>query len=96
MRIRLGQYYWSASLPITLLAGAAIGLLLFLGTWQLQRAEQKAVIFDNFATGGSRVSTRAPVRFAGARYTTVRIRGSYIPDRQVLIDNITHAGRVGY
>jgi surfeit locus 1 family protein len=96
MRIRLGQYYWSAGLAITLLAGAAVGLFVFLGAWQLQRAGQKTVLYESFSSGESRVLTSAPATLGDARYATVRILGSYVPDRQVLIDNMTQAGRVGY
>lgn len=81
---------------MTLLASVAIGLFVFLGVWQLQRAGQKTVLYENFATGDSRVLTRAPTKLGDSRYATVSVRGNYVSDRQVLIDNMTLAGRVGY
>ncbi len=96
MRIRLGQYYWSASLAMTLLATVAFGLFVFLGGWQLQRAEQKVVLFDSFDRGTTSIVTQAPQQLGDARYATVRVRGRFVPDRQILIDNMTHRGRVGY
>ena len=64
--------------------------------WQLDRAAEKAVIYERFATGHAQVFEVPPDRMGDSRYATVRVQGRYIPDRQILIDSMTHAGRAGY
>ncbi len=80
----------------TLAVVALLPLLLWLGFWQLDRAQQKRALLDGFAAGD-----RAPVALDGGlashpRYTRVRVAGRYRPDRQVLIDNMTRDGIAGY
>jgi surfeit locus 1 family protein len=75
---------------------AILPLLLWLGFWQLDRAGQKRALVDGFAAGD-----RAPVDLAAgldsyARYTRVRVAGSYRSERQILIDNMTRDGQAGY
>ena len=85
--------------------------LLGLGRWQLQRADEKRVLFDAFARGDLHgVQTpnvtlpgRTAVREIGRdtpplpRYSRVFARGVYDGAHQVLIDNMTDAhGRAGY
>lgn len=78
----------------TLIVVPLVGLLAWLGTWQIERAEEKreqSALFE--ATGAPAVSLPpAP----GARYARVALEGHYLPDRQVLLDNMTHLGRVGF
>jgi surfeit locus 1 family protein len=75
------------------------GVLLFaqLGRWQLHRAAEKRALQDDFAAGslqttelGARALAELP------RYTQVRLRGHYEPAHQLLLDNMTEAGRIGY
>jgi len=71
--------------------------LVSLGRWQLQRAEQKRVLFDAFDRGADTtypIDVRSPPL---PRYAQVEARGHYDGSRQVLIDNMTNAdGRAGY
>ena len=80
----------------TLAVLALLPLLLWLGFWQLDRAEQKRALLDGFAAGD-----RPAVALNGGlasypRYTRVRSVGRYRPDRQILIDNMTRDGVAGY
>ena len=80
----------------TVLALAGIALFASLGRWQLDRAEQKRVLFEGFAAGASSAvdlpGTFEPVD----RYRRVRARGAYDASRQFLLDNMSHEGTPGY
>jgi surfeit locus 1 family protein len=74
-----------------------IALLVSLGRWQLERAEQKRALYDAFDKG------RDATRVIGVdtpplpRYQHVEARGSYDEAHQILIDNMTDAaGHAGY
>ena len=79
----------------TLLLVPALALLVWLGTWQVHRAESKRLQTAAFESAGS-VLPALPPAAAPARYSRVRLEGHYLPGRQVLLDNMTRAGRVGY
>jgi surfeit locus 1 family protein len=71
--------------------------LVSLGRWQLQRASEKRVLFDQFSRGAdaTRVIDSTTPRLP--RYQHVEARGHYDGSRQILIDNMTNAdGRAGY
>ncbi|CUA88221.1 SURF1 family protein [Pseudidiomarina woesei] len=91
------------SIRISKLIGAvltvlAISFLVKLGFWQLERAEQKQLFFEDYANRSEQVvelnqlhspSTRVP------RFSQVRIRGQF-KDDYLLLDNQIHEGEVGY
>lgn len=74
-----------------------LAVLVSLGRWQLQRADQKRELFDAFATGADAtrlIDLQTPPL---PRYRHIEARGSYDGSRQILIDNMTSAdGRAGY
>jgi len=86
--------WWAVLLAAT---GVAIGGTA--GLWQLGRAAEKRELEARFAAGGAAgalqqlVASEAAPRF---RYRTVRLTGRYDPDHQLLLDNISYAGRPGY
>lgn len=84
--------------PATIFAGVFLPLLLALGTWQLERAGDKQALFDDFAAGGEAVALVAGSRGLEElrRYAPVRAVGSYLPDRQFLLDNMVEGGQAGY
>lgn len=76
-----------------------LALLLWLGFWQLDRAEQKRELAAGYDSG----MAAAPRRVSDAaelldlpRHTPLIAAGHYVPDRQVLLDAQVHDGRVGY
>lgn len=92
------RFRFAPGLRLSLFAALFLPLLLGLGTWQWQRAEEKAVLE---ATLEARLA-RPPrtldleVDTAPPDLTRVRIEGRILADRQILRDNRTHQGRVGY
>jgi surfeit locus 1 family protein len=88
------------------LAGAGF---VTLGLWQLERAEVNRAIAERFHAAATLPPLEWPVTAAGAgagagvdpdttapRYRQIRLRGHYVPDRQVLLDNMTSHGVAGY
>jgi surfeit locus 1 family protein len=95
--IRIGSRRFEPRAITTLLTIVAIAGLVSLGRWQLRRAEEKRVLFEEFAAGtGSTLmidlsSARLP------RYQHVAFSGRYDASRQLLIDNMSNAeGQAGY
>ena len=90
---------WLGPWWATLLATAGVGIGVTAGLWQLDRAVEKRDLEARFATGGAAGALQQLVASADAadfRYRTVRVRGRYDPDHQVLLDNISHGRQPGY
>jgi surfeit locus 1 family protein len=98
LRVEFGDCRLVASWWMTLLT--LVGVLLFaqLGRWQWHRAEEKRALAAAFAAGGADFSAELGHRSTAAlpRYTQLRVHGRYESDHQFLLDNMAHAGRVGY
>jgi len=76
-----------------------LALLLWLGAWQLDRAEQKLRLraLTVQAMAGDAWPDLGPHELARARlYQRVQMRGRYDGAHQFLLDNITHNGVAGY
>ena len=77
------------------LAAALAGL----GLWQLERAAEKRALLERHAERRAAAPLPALPRPCDPdrhRYLRVRLRGRYLPDRQILLENRVHRGRVGY
>ena len=79
----------------TLLVVALVALLAGLGTWQLGRAREKNAQAHAFEASAA-AAVALPAESAPPRYLHVALEGHYVPAHQVLLDNMTHAGQVGY
>jgi surfeit locus 1 family protein len=85
----------AASLAVAVL----LPLFLYLGYWQLQRAEEKRLLqaeYDARASGPAVQVERRVQRAEELQFYRVVARGYYETDYQILIDNRVHQGRVGY
>lgn len=78
-----------------ILAGVVFAVLfVFLGMWQLERAAEKNEMRALF---GEEAPYAQPVNFESLQeFDRIQLFGQYIPDRQILIDNIPREGRLGY
>lgn len=86
---------WWATLALV----AAGGLFITAGFWQLDRADQKRALFAGFDAGRSATPlSRLPAEASLdiERYRRIDLTGRYDTDRQVLLDNVTAAGKNGY
>ncbi|WP_323846081.1 SURF1 family protein [Microbulbifer magnicolonia] len=85
--------------PLTLLSGLLLPLLLSLGFWQLQRAEEKSALnatIDTRLASQPRSLANSAAELTGLQtYMPVRLLGFYT-DEYYLLDNRTRNGRVGY
>lgn len=79
-----------------MLIGCAI--CLSAGLWQWGRAAEKRALFTAFDRPDAKALTRPMTadEVDSALFRKIRLTGKYISDRQVLLDNMTFAGRTGY
>lgn len=88
------RFDWKASLLVLLF----LPLLLGLGFWQLDRAEQKQqlqLLFQERQNAGPVLLEQLSSR-NDLRYQPVIMRGSYLNDKAILLDNRIYQGRFGY
>jgi cytochrome oxidase assembly protein ShyY1 len=85
---------WRASALALLL----LPLLLSLGFWQLERAEEKRQLESLFAQrqASAALAIEEIWHRADVRYQPVRLQGHYINDKQLLLDNRIYQGQFGY
>lgn len=95
MRAVAGSRRFRLRLVPALAFAALFALMVWAGLWQLDRAAQHRAESQAFAAGTA-APTELPATPEAARYRRVRLDGHYLAGRQVLLDNITHVGRVGY
>lgn len=75
------------------------GLTLYLGNWQLARAEYKKTLqahYDTMQRDGIVQLGGAPLKMDDVRYRTVEIRGRFVHDQEILIDNRMYKTLAGY
>jgi surfeit locus 1 family protein len=89
---------WRPSLLGIVLTVLGMALFTRLGFWQLDRADQKQALLDEFAQGQEQQVDITPQN-AGhlPRYQRGRVTGHYDPAHQILLDNMpSHTGQAGY
>ena len=92
--------YFDLEWRITLFTVIMAPLMLGLGFWQLQRAEEKATLGASFeARQQQRPASLSLLWEQPAQslaYLPVRVSGDYSPDQYFLLDNQIDGGRFGY
>jgi surfeit locus 1 family protein len=84
---------------LTAAAIAVVAVCVTAGNWQTRRAEYKQSLADQLdQRGAAAVATlgAAPVDAQATAFRRVRVRGEYVPEKGVLLDNRVLRGRVGY
>ena len=97
--MRLGGSEFRPGLWPGLLVAAVLVLLIGLGLWQLDRAEQKRALLEDYENRPQQAAVRLDAATPADpewRYRQAWARGRYDPGRQYLLDNRVHQGRVGY
>lgn len=85
-------------LAVGLLAVAAM-VCASLGFWQLGRAGEARALMERVALAANEAPIRLRTSDAAReslRYARVEVAGRYVPERQILVDNIVHEGTAGY
>lgn len=93
-------YTFAPKLIITLLALICIPILISLGLWQLDRADEKRIIDqgvnDAIAKPALQLNDADLTELSKEIYRTASIKGQYDTNKQFLLDNRTHKGLPGY
>ena len=96
LRLRIGRRVLALRPGALLLTAAGVALFGTLGQWQVGRAAAQRTLERQFAraTGPAHALSSALERVP--RYQRVEVGGRYDARHQILLDNITLDGRVGY
>lgn len=96
--MRFGEYELSLPLVPALVVLLLIGLLLSLGAWQLERADEKRAISREMHDRQESSPSRLPLEVTdpeSLRYRRVKLAGRFEESRQFLLDNQMNRGTVG-
>lgn len=85
----------------TLLTVLAIAILVKLGLWQLERADEKQALFDDFeqsqqSDNADDFLDLATINELPGRYAPIQVTGRFDPQRYLLLDNQIRFGQAGY
>lgn len=99
MQLRVGPYVFRPGLWPTLAGLFFLVLTLWLGNWQLSRAEHKQGLQNRY----DRMQQDGVVRIGASLaekesllFRSVEVRGEFLPDREILIDNRVYKTIAGY
>jgi surfeit locus 1 family protein len=93
---------WRFRWPGWVVTGAALAVIavcVSAGNWQTRRAEYKQALADRLderVTAPVAEIGVAPVEADAWQFRRVRVRGEYVPEKALLLDNRVLNGRVGY
>lgn len=97
--MRIGRFIFTPSLVPTVATLLAFPVLISLGFWQLERAEQRQAMVTAYETRDQRLpidlNREAPHDLDGQPLNAVA-RGTYDDGRQLLLDNQPHQRQTGY
>lgn len=97
--MKLGRYDFRPAWLPSFCALCLLGLLIFLGIWQLERGAEKQRMTDEFALRTEDSPIRVDARqkdVEDLQFRRVVATGSYDARHQYLLDNRTYRGRAGY
>lgn len=97
--MRIGPYRFRPSLLPTLATLLLLPVLIGLGLWQLQRADEKTEILAALAAAEQAPAldlNEAAPAYSSARYRRARAHGHWDPQHQFLVDNQVRNGVPGY
>jgi surfeit locus 1 family protein len=92
------KFSWQPNAKLLLFACLMMPLLISLGYWQLDRADEKRLILAEFV-GNQQSAPVALAELKGAKnlqYRAVQLRGKLDATRRLLLDNRVRNGRPGY
>lgn len=102
MKLIIGKLCFSPRLLTSLLALVFFCLFVFLGFWQLDRAEYKRTLFAEFETRQSNGAISLDqdkikqLKKEDILWQSVNITGQFLEQYQILLDNQVEQGQAGY
>lgn len=97
--MQIFNYQFKPKLIPTLATLLILPLMIYLGMWQSNKADQKQAkqeLFDQRERDGLMSIGAEPVDLEVLRYRRVVVRGFYDPQYQILLDNQVSKGQAGY
>ena len=97
--MKLLGYKFSPTWLATLLMLVGLGLFLYLGFWQVHRAEQKQELQATVEQRGQDVPLlldATSLDVEAVRYRTLEVNGRFESEHEILLDNRIHNGKAGY
>jgi surfeit locus 1 family protein len=99
--MRFGAYEFRPRWRLTIITLAALAILVALGFWQLERAQEKRLLRQQQqqVEGLPAVDLNDTPSYTGLKqepYRRVTATGRFDSSHQILVDNKTHEGQVGY
>lgn len=97
--MRIGNYQFKPGLLTTIIALVFLVILVRLGIWQLDRAEEKRQIIANQQAKMSMPPvnlTRAVQDYEALAFRRIEVQGTFDSKYQMFIDNKIHKGKAGY
>jgi surfeit locus 1 family protein len=94
-----GLQQYSRPAIATVMLVVLLTVFISAGRWQLRRAAEKEAIQDSFVTGAGMELLYEPIDDVAAadnRYRRLQLEGVFLPEQQILLDNIVHSGINGY
>ena len=88
--------YWRPGWRMTLLVLMVLPILLRLGIWQLDRAEEKQAYEEAYLERQGLLPVEPPGKGMAAAFSRVKLKGRFENEQQFLLDNQVRDGRVGY
>ncbi|MGZ5031862.1 MAG: SURF1 family protein [Usitatibacter sp.] len=97
--IRMGALSFAPRLVTTAAAAALVALLLWLGSWQVDRAHEmqaRQALFEARMHESALLLTGSVPSAEPLLYRRVRVAGTWMADHQIFIDNQVLEGRAGF
>jgi surfeit locus 1 family protein len=100
LQLRISDYSFTPKIIPSLVTLILFSLLIFLGLWQLDRADEKRIIDDGvnsaIAKPALELNSFNLKTLSNEVYRSAKIKGSFDAQHQFLLDNRTHLGKPGY
>jgi len=87
---------WSPGWRMSVLVLLMLPVLVSLGFWQLERAAEKRGYEDVYLERQSQMAVAPPAQLQAFEFGRVKLTGHFDGQHQILLDNQTKDGRVGY
>ncbi len=97
--MKLSGYKFSPTWLATLLMLIGLGIFLYLGFWQVNRAEQKQELQVTIEQRGQEAPLlldASSLDVEAVRYRQLEVSGRFEPEHEILLDNRIHNGQAGY